>query len=195
MAKLKAPLFSHEARGSFSPGLTLQKWKSLNVVRKKPDPTNPGTIGQQSHRDIFKQGMELWEATPWTERDFQARKSAHRLFKLRWPLVSSFVWDYIFAIYNRLTPFVFYNVETLVISPGVVRFRVTSSPGMSVNFMWVRSFAVPYLWTGHAAEISPGVYQRTIHDLPIGKKTWFRPNETFFTRRFWIFAGLYNVKA
>lgn len=50
MAKLKAPLFSHEARGAIAESLVYFPWKGIACVRKWVSPTNPKTTFQTTQR-------------------------------------------------------------------------------------------------------------------------------------------------
>ncbi|MDR2759793.1 MAG: hypothetical protein LBB78_10490 [Spirochaetaceae bacterium] len=49
---------SGEIRGSIG-AITGQKWKSIQVVKMKPFPSNPNTPAQQLHREGFKQASRL----------------------------------------------------------------------------------------------------------------------------------------
>lgn len=50
MAKLSAPLFSHEARGALAKSLVYFPWKGINAVRKYVVPTNPKSAAQLTQR-------------------------------------------------------------------------------------------------------------------------------------------------
>lgn len=50
MAKLTAPLFSLEARGSIAKSLVYFPWKGINAARQYVTPANPNTAPQQTQR-------------------------------------------------------------------------------------------------------------------------------------------------
>ncbi len=58
MAKLKAPLFSFEARGALAKTVVHFPWKGLNVVREYVTPANPRSPAQMAQRSKFTEAVD-----------------------------------------------------------------------------------------------------------------------------------------
>ncbi|MBA7694178.1 hypothetical protein ES703_102785 [subsurface metagenome] len=54
MTKLRAPMFSFEARGAIAESIVFFPWKGLAVARKYVIPTNPNTTKQQIQRAFMR---------------------------------------------------------------------------------------------------------------------------------------------
>jgi len=78
MAKLKAPLFSFEARGKIADALVYFPWKGINCVRQYVIPANPKTdpqIIQRGHLTTMVDKVHTTQASdthPLTSRDVSA---------------------------------------------------------------------------------------------------------------------------
>jgi len=70
MAKLKGPLFSLEAVGTFGDILTFSKRKSGQQVRYQQKQSDANTEAQNTIRDYFKLGVELWNSLPTEEKSY-----------------------------------------------------------------------------------------------------------------------------
>lgn len=69
MAKVKAPLFSLDARGQIGKTLVFMAWKGINDVRKYVIPANPNTAAQQTQRGYFSDAVDTWHNVAWTDDD------------------------------------------------------------------------------------------------------------------------------
>lgn len=74
MSKLKQPIISLEAKGSISDALTFQRRDGLNIVRKKPTPTQPNTLPQVYQRWLYQDYITWWHTL--TNAQKQTLKSA-----------------------------------------------------------------------------------------------------------------------
>lgn len=54
MAKVKGPLFSMEATGTYGGAVTFGKWKGRPYARIRVDPANPNAAGQESARNRMR---------------------------------------------------------------------------------------------------------------------------------------------
>lgn len=61
MAKVTSPLLSLGGSGTIAGALTFSKWKGRPYVRQTVTPANPNTTGQQSTRNAFANGGEIWK--------------------------------------------------------------------------------------------------------------------------------------
>ena len=74
MAKVDGPLLSLDASGTIANTLTFSKWKGINYVRQKVNPSNPQTAAQTTQRTIFADAVALWQTkdaatkTSWNDR-------------------------------------------------------------------------------------------------------------------------------
>ncbi len=62
MPKVKGPLFSLEASGTYADALTFHQSATGPQVRKKPTPTGPQTLAQQLHRAKVSDMAATWRA-------------------------------------------------------------------------------------------------------------------------------------
>lgn len=53
MAKVTGPLMSMEASGTVGDALTFSRWVGRPYVRRYTVPSNPQTLGQETHRNRF----------------------------------------------------------------------------------------------------------------------------------------------
>lgn len=72
MAKVKAPLFSFEARGKLADALVYFPWKGIDVVRTHVTPANPQTAAQTTQRGRLTAAVAAWHAAPFTAADIAA---------------------------------------------------------------------------------------------------------------------------
>lgn len=57
MTKVRAPMFSFDARGAIAESLVYFPWKGISAVRKYVIPTNPDTDPQKKQRDYMRKVM------------------------------------------------------------------------------------------------------------------------------------------
>jgi hypothetical protein len=69
MAKLKAPLFAFEARGTIAKTLTYFPWKGIDAVRTHVVPANPQTSGQTTQRTRMTDAVDEWHAESYSALD------------------------------------------------------------------------------------------------------------------------------
>ena len=73
MAKLKGPLMSFDASGSFGPVLTFSSRRSGSQVRRQRAQVDYENDARKTVRDAYRLGIELWGYLPaeekalWTE--------------------------------------------------------------------------------------------------------------------------------
>ncbi len=73
MAKLKGPLFSLDAHGSFGPRLTFSSRASGSQVRVQRKQKDYENTARETVRNAYRWGIELWNSMPdeekayWTE--------------------------------------------------------------------------------------------------------------------------------
>lgn len=72
MAKLKAPLFSFEARGQLAKSLVYFPWKGINAVRSYVEPANPKTQAQRDQRAFVTAAVLEWHDSTYTSEDVTA---------------------------------------------------------------------------------------------------------------------------
>lgn len=72
MAKLKAPLFSFEARGKLADALVFFPWKGIDAVRSYVIPANPQTAAQTTQRGYVTSAVTEWHASDYTALDVGA---------------------------------------------------------------------------------------------------------------------------
>lgn len=72
MAKLKAPLFSFEARGKLADALVYFPWKGVDAVRSYVIPANPKTDDQKAQRAHMTAGVTEWHGADYTASDVTA---------------------------------------------------------------------------------------------------------------------------
>lgn len=64
MAKVSAPLFGFQARGSLAKSITFGNWRGIPYARQRVTPRNPKTSAQQSQRSAFSAASDAWKALP-----------------------------------------------------------------------------------------------------------------------------------
>lgn len=69
MAKLKAPLFSLEARGALGEDIVFFPWKGIAAVRAYVIPANPQTAAQQTQRGYMTSAVAEWHAASFNADD------------------------------------------------------------------------------------------------------------------------------
>ncbi len=62
MAKLKGPMFSLDAAGSFGNSIVYSRWKGINYARQLVIPTFSRTDDQAAIRDIVKDASIAWKS-------------------------------------------------------------------------------------------------------------------------------------
>lgn len=72
MAKVKAPLFSIEARGSLAKSIVYFPWKGVDAVRSHVVPANPNTALQDAQRTHLENAVDEWHEAGYTETDKSA---------------------------------------------------------------------------------------------------------------------------
>jgi len=72
MAKLKAPLFSFEARGALAKSLVYFPWKGISAVRSYVIPANPNTTSQDAQRTKLENAVDEWHAASYNALDVTA---------------------------------------------------------------------------------------------------------------------------
>lgn len=68
MAKVVGPLLSMEASGTVGDALTFSRWVGRPYVRRYTVPSNPQTLGQETHRNRFS---AIGTITTWASRNTQ----------------------------------------------------------------------------------------------------------------------------
>ena len=68
MAKVTGPLMSMEASGTVGDALTFSRWVGRPYVRRYTVPSNPQTLGQETHRNRFS---AVGTITTWASRNTQ----------------------------------------------------------------------------------------------------------------------------
>lgn len=63
MSRVLGPLLSLDASKTFGSTLTFSKWKGINTVRLKSNPSNPKTTTQMTNRAYFSLGGKITKAT------------------------------------------------------------------------------------------------------------------------------------
>ncbi len=69
MAKVKAPLFSLDARGKIAGTLVYAVWKGLNYCRQYVIPFNPNSEAQQTIREYFAEAVAAYQAEAQATKD------------------------------------------------------------------------------------------------------------------------------
>lgn len=69
MGKVKGAFGGLETKGTIGDTYTFADWKGINVVKKKPVPTNPNTTAQQTERNQHSDAVDHWHNTKLTEKD------------------------------------------------------------------------------------------------------------------------------
>lgn len=64
MAKVTAPLFGLEAKGTIADAITFASWKGVGYARQRVVPTNPRSVAQTSVRNVFAWINDLWRYLP-----------------------------------------------------------------------------------------------------------------------------------
>ncbi len=72
MAKVKAPLFSFEARGKLNDSLVYFPWKGVDAVRSYVIPANPKTASQTTQRGFMTSAVGEWHNATYTALDRSA---------------------------------------------------------------------------------------------------------------------------
>ncbi|KKM85763.1 hypothetical protein LCGC14_1285780 [marine sediment metagenome] len=72
MAKVKAPLFSFEARGKLADALVYFPWKGIDAVRTHVIPANPQTAAQITQRGYMTGAVAAWHAASYLANDIAA---------------------------------------------------------------------------------------------------------------------------
>jgi len=70
MAKLKGPLMSLDAGGSFGPVLTFSSRRSGSQVRHQRAQVDYENAARKTVRDAYRLGMELWGYLPAEEKAY-----------------------------------------------------------------------------------------------------------------------------
>ena len=69
MSRVLGPLLSLDASKTFGRTLTFSKWKGINTVRLKSNPSNPQTTTQMTNRAYFSAGGKITKATDPSETE------------------------------------------------------------------------------------------------------------------------------
>jgi len=72
MAKVKAPLFSFEARGKLANSLVFFPWKGVDAVRSYVVPANPNTALQDAQRTKLENSVDEWHGSSYNTLDVGA---------------------------------------------------------------------------------------------------------------------------
>lgn len=136
MSKVKAPLFSFEARGKLADALVYFPWKGVDAVRTHVIPANPQTVAQTTQRTRMSDAVDQWHAGPYTAADIAAW---NRLANLAASARSGFnrmVEEYILEDIDGNTWEAMSNLRLSEPGPGVLRATVTKASGGNPPRFW-----------------------------------------------------------
>lgn len=203
MAKLKAPLFSFEARGKIADSLVYFPWKGINAVRQHVIPTNPKTADQLTQRDYLSDAVvavhdaQAHATDPLIAADVTAYNEYARTLGAIMTWFNAAVRQFI----NQRVAAIFGCIYTQgLTTPGADQLAVRTfihEDSDSVNGVTAGDFfygtSPTALINSKAAAIAAGTAQATITGLTTGTKYYwqFRPtaHADFVGTRSGIYSG------
>lgn len=136
MSRVKGAFASLEVKGSIGDTFTFCTWKGIQIVKKKPFPSNPQTTDQTSNRNQHKSAVEGWHDTKLDKFDKQAWDLRALLGKKPMSGFNSYISVYRLAGLSN-TWLQLYNMN-FVAAGAQVSARITPDADCDITFAIIR---------------------------------------------------------